>query len=74
MESFRKWELKGSTKLTSPLVLCSHHGEVKSLVAEGRMHQLFINQGCSERDGIDTLCRAAACLSLWVKRGVKGIL
>ena len=26
-----------------------------SLVAKGRVHQLVINQGCSERDGIDTM-------------------
>ena len=35
-------------KLTSPLELCSHDGEdgeVMSLVAEGRMHRLSINQG-----------------------------
>ena len=45
-------------KSTSPLELCSYDGEdgeVMSLVAEGRMHRLSINQGCSERDGIDTL-------------------
>ena len=59
-------------KLTSPLELCSHDGKVMSLVAEGRMHQLLINQGCSERDGIDTI--TAACPPIWVKCGVKGIL
>ena len=42
MESFRKCGLQGSKKLTSPLGLCSYDGEVMSLVAEGRMQQLFI--------------------------------
>ena len=47
--------LKVPKRLTSALELCSYDGEVMSLVAEGRMHRLSINQGCSERDGIDTL-------------------
>ena len=33
MESFRKWGLQGSKKLTSPLELCSYDGEVMSLMA-----------------------------------------
>ena len=48
MESFRKWRLQGS------LELCSYDCKVLSLVAKGGVHQLFIYQGCSERDGIDT--------------------
>ena len=47
--------LKVPKKLSSALKLFSYDGEVMSLVAERRMHRLSINQGCSERDGIDTL-------------------
>ena len=73
MESFRKWELQGSKKLTSPLEVCSYDGEVMSLVAEGRMHQLSKNQ-CSPNAMALTRCRAAACHLAWVKCGIMGTL
>ena len=46
---------QGSKMLTSPIKFCSYDGKVMPLVAEGRVHQLFSDQGCSERDGIDTM-------------------
>ena len=70
MESFRKWWLQGFKKLTSPLELCSYDGKVTSLVAEGRMHQLFINQVCAERDGIDTM--SSGSMSPGVNCGTTG--
>ena len=38
-----------------PLDLCSYDGENMSLMAEGRIYDLFINQRCAERHGVDTM-------------------
>ena len=64
MEGFRKWRLQGPRVEASPGEPCSLGEAVMSLVAEGRIRQLFVTMGHSERDGIDSMSSGGMSLDL----------
>ena len=55
VKSFRKWGLQESQMFIPPVDLCSRDGEGMSLMAEGRIYDLLINQRYAECHGIDAI-------------------
>ena len=55
MESFRKMGFQEAEVFIPPHDLGNFENEDMSRSAEGKIYDLFINQRCAERHGIDTM-------------------